>query len=204
MPSAQGVTKNLVFAIVAGAVGSAFQHGYNTGVVNAPQALVEEFINATYSVRFEEPAPHSTVTFIFSILVAVFCVGGVVGAGATAYVAERAGRRGGLLLGCVLVFVAAGLMGLARTARSYEMMVLGRFVIGVNAGLNAGLAPMYLAEISPLHLRGAVGTIYQLVITISILISQVLGLPSLLGTRDRWPYMFGRFYPLATVNIAAV
>lgn len=51
---------------------------------------------------------------------------------------------------------------------------------------------MYLAEISPLHLRGAVGTIYQLVITISILVSQVLGLPQVLGTEDRWPFLFGK------------
>lgn len=70
------------------------------------------------------------------------------------------------------------------------MLILGRFFVGFSSGLNAGLAPMYLTEISPLHLRGAVGTIYQLVVTISILASQILGLPSALGTADRWPALF--------------
>jgi MFS transporter, SP family, solute carrier family 2 (facilitated glucose transporter), member 1 len=58
-------------------------------------------------------------------------------------------------------------------------------------GLNSGLAPMYLTEISPANLRGSTGSFAQLFVTIAILFSQILGLPFLLGTPQRWPCIFG-------------
>ena len=43
-------------------------------------------------------------------------------------------------------------------------------------GLSTVFAPLYLAEISPINLRGSIGTIHQLLLTLGILISEILGL----------------------------
>lgn len=189
-----GLNGRLIFAILAAAVGSAFQHGYNTGVVNAPQKLIESFISNVMSNRSKEDGgsgevSQSSVTLIWSVAVSIFCVGGMIGGSASGLVANRLGRKGGLLLNNIFVFAAALLQGFSKSVSSYEMIIAGRFLIGINSGLNTGLAPMYLAEISPVHLRGAVGTVYQLVLTISILISQILGLNSVLGTETLWPIL---------------
>lgn len=186
----QGLTPTLVLAVLSSAVGSAFQHGYHLGVVNSPQEVLEAFINSTLEERFGEPVSSGAVTLVFSVIVAVFCVGGMVGGLLTACVADRFGRKGGLLLNSGLVFAAAALLTLSKGAGSCELLVAGRFVAGINAGLTAGLAPMYLTEISPVRYRGAAGTIYQLVLTLSILLAQLLGIPQLLGNEEQWPYLF--------------
>lgn len=126
---------------------------------------------------------------IMSWVVSIFCVGGMMGGSMVGFVSGWLGRKGGLLANNILVVIATLLMGLAKMADSYQMLIAGRLVIGINAGLNAGLAPMYLSEISPTSLRGAVGTVYQLIITISILISQVLGMDNVLGTTEGWPLL---------------
>ncbi|XP_066141914.1 solute carrier family 2, facilitated glucose transporter member 3-like isoform X2 [Euwallacea fornicatus] len=182
----EGFNGRLAFAIAASALGSSFQHGYNTGVLNNPQKVIEAWINSTMVNRGQIPSQES-ITLVFSLMVAIFCVGGMIGGAITGFVAERFGRKNGLLLNNILVLLAVIAMSSAKAAASYELIILGRFLIGINSGLNAGLAPMYLAEISPVNLRGAVGTVYQLVITISILIAQIVSLKSVLGTAEHWP-----------------
>lgn len=61
---------------------------------------------------------------------------------------------------------------------------------------------MYLTEISPVHLRGAVGTVYQLIIVIAILIAYVVGFENVLGSDTLWPYVFGKKDRLGTLNIS--
>ena len=115
-------------------MGSSFQHGYNTGVLNAPQNLITAFINSTYYNRFQIIPEKDTVDLIFSIIVSVFCVGGMIGALMTAYIGEKFGRKGGLLINNIFVFIATGFMGFSKTFGSYEMLIIGRFFIGLNSG----------------------------------------------------------------------
>ena len=80
-------------------------------------------------------------------------------------------------------------MGCCKAASSYEMLLIGRTLVGISAGLFTGLAPLYVAEIAPINIRGAMGTVNQLGVTSGILTAMVLGLEEVLGGYDTWPIL---------------
>merc|ERR1712055_842531 len=181
----EGLNPRIGFAIAAGAIGSSFQHGYNTGVLNAPEVMIKQWTKsyvcpdaANETLEILPGDEHSvnnacnvSVTFIWSFVVSIFCIGGMMGGSVVGVVSSRLGRKGGLLLNNILVVISAILMGAAKAAGSYHMLILGRLIIGINAGLNAGLAPMYLAEISPTSLRGALTTtLFPLIIIVIVIV----------------------------------
>jgi len=188
-----GVTYSLVFTILAASFGSGFQHGYNTGVLNEIQNVTMEWIRDCKREGSQAACEFTIVetTYIWAWIVSIFCLGGLVGGLSVGVAASAVGRKRALLGNNVFVFLGGSLMVCARPMAMYALLVFGRFFIGVAAGFAAGLTPMYLAEISPSSVRGAVGAVYQLVITCSILTSQVLGIRDLMGTADLWPTLLG-------------
>lgn len=82
-------------------------------------------------------------------------------------------RRKSMLLNNLLALVGGGLMGLSVVCQSFELVIIGRLVIGVFCGLCTGLTPMYVGEVSPTAVRGAFGTLHQLGVVIGILVAQV-------------------------------
>eukprot|EP00106_Octopus_bimaculoides_P020078 XP_014787520.1 PREDICTED: solute carrier family 2, facilitated glucose transporter member 1-like [Octopus bimaculoides] len=95
-----------------------------------------------------------------------------------------------MLLITVIMFLAAITGGITKAVKAPECLMISRMLVGLHSGVNIGLASLYLAEISPKEIRGAVGTCHQLAITIGILLAQILGLQELMGTPDLWPMLF--------------
>lgn len=87
------VTPSLVFAITIAAIGS-FQFGYNTGVINAPEMIITEFINSTLSQKLGNPPSKELLTTLWSLSVAIFSVGGMLGSFSVGLFVNRFGRYG--------------------------------------------------------------------------------------------------------------
>ncbi|XP_046369787.2 solute carrier family 2, facilitated glucose transporter member 1-like [Haliotis rufescens] len=127
---------------------------------------------------------------LWSSTVAAFVFFGMVGAFLALKVADTVGRKRGMVVITFIMFLAAILGGITVIAKSPECLIVSRVLVGLHSGLNITLVPLYLTEIAPKKIRGAVGTCHQLAITLGILSSQILGMTELFGTVDLWPLLF--------------
>jgi len=165
-----------------------FQFGFNTGVVNAPEAAIKQFINDTYMDRYEEKIEESNLVLIFSLAVNAFVVGGMIGGLSGGWLANKVGRKNGLLYSQALSLTGAILSGCSKPAGAYEMIIVGRLLIGIACGLFTGLAPLYISEVAPLSIRGGMGIFNQLAVVSGIFLGQILGLNGVMGS-DYWPIL---------------
>jgi len=97
--------------------------------------------------------------------VASALLGCAVGAYAAGRIADHWGRIPAMLIGAALFFVSALGSGLAFGVWD---LIFWRLVGGLGIGIASVIAPAYIAEISPKHMRGRLASLQQLAITIGI------------------------------------
>ncbi len=121
----------------------------------------------------------------------VGCVLGVVGVG---FLSDKFGRKRSLLLSATLFSLSA--MG-CTVAIGFMDLVVYRFIGGIGVGVASMLSPMYIAEIAPQQARGKLTSLYQLAITIGILVAfltnaliQGYALKAA-GSQDYFNFIFG-------------
>ena len=145
-----GVPRKVIGLAIAGAVGG-FLFGFDSSVVNgAVDAIKDEF------------ALSEAVT---GFAVAVALLGCAAGAYLAGKVADKYGRIPAMKLGAVLFLVSAVGTGFAFGVWD---LIFWRLVGGLGIGLASVIAPAYISEISPRHVRGRLASLQQLAITTGI------------------------------------
>ncbi|NXP56939.1 GTR5 protein, partial [Chloropsis cyanopogon] len=185
------MTLPLALVALISAFGSSFQYGYNVSVINSPAPYMQDFYNKTYLDRTGAPMDSGFQTLLWSLTVSMFPLGGLFGSLMVWPMVNNCGRKGTLLINNLFSIAAAILMGTSELAKTFEVIILSRVVMGIFAGLASNVVPMFLGEMSPKNLRGAIGVVPQLFITIGILAAQILGLNSILGNAKGWPVLLG-------------
>jgi len=115
-------------------------------------------------------------------------LGAIIGCLIAGAFSDKYGRRAGLLL-------AAAIFGLSSLAMAFspgrDIFIGARCMAGIGVGMASMLSPMYIAEISPAHLRGRMVAINQLTVVLGILITNLVNYNLRNNGDHAWRWMFG-------------
>ncbi len=170
--SSPGAGRRFVYVVAFISALSGLLFGYDTGVISG--AIL--FIRRDFDLS---PAANGLV-------VSAVLLGAVLGAALGGTLADRWGRRRVILLAAVIFALGALGSGLAPGA---AWLVLSRGVLGLGIGVASFVAPLYISEVAPVSVRGALVSLNQLMITIGIVLSYVVDLA--LASAGAWRWMLG-------------
>ncbi|NXD22925.1 GTR5 protein, partial [Spelaeornis formosus] len=128
------------------------------------------------------------ITLMWSFIVSIYSLGGLLGSSSAGYLSVRFGRKKALLFANIPALLGAALMGLSRLCGSFEMIIAGRLFSGVCGGKLAFL-PEYAGEISPKRLHGFTNVISTVFLALGKNVARILGLRELLGSQSLWPVL---------------
>ncbi|KAJ1686297.1 hypothetical protein LUZ63_017687 [Rhynchospora breviuscula] len=149
--------------------------GYHLGVVNCALDYLAKDLGIAEN------------TVLQGWIVSTSLAGATVGSFTGGALADKFGRTRTFILDSIPLAIGAFL---SATSQDVRTMIIGRLLAGVGIGISSALVPLYISEISPTEIRGALGSINQLFICIGILVALVAGLP-LAGNPAWWRSMFG-------------
>ena len=146
--------KTLVAVIATVAATGGLLFGFDTGVISG-------------AIPFFQKAFGITDSWV-EIITTAGLVGAVIGAMSSGRIADIVGRKKVILASAIIFMIGAVWSGMSPGP---VMLVFARLFLGIAIGVSSFAVPLYIAEISPTKSRGTLVSMFQLLITIGIMVS---------------------------------
>ncbi|HEX4101682.1 MAG TPA: sugar porter family MFS transporter, partial [Pseudonocardiaceae bacterium] len=131
-----------------------FLFGFDTAVINGAVDAIQGAFNLSPGLT--------------GFAVSCALLGSALGAWYAGRMADHIGRVRAMVVAAVLFAVSAVGAGLAFSVWS---LIVWRFVGGLGVGMASVIAPAYIAEVAPAHIRGRLGSLQQLAIVSGIFVA---------------------------------
>jgi sugar porter (SP) family MFS transporter len=140
--------------------------GYDSGYINGVNGSAE-FIRL-----IEGPNRDSLQSSHQSLIVSILSAGTFFGAIIAGDVADRIGRKWTVIGGCIIYVIGVIIQMLTGVGGSaLGVIVGGRIIAGIGVGFESAIVILYMSEICPKKVRGALVAGYQFCITIGLLLA---------------------------------
>lgn len=151
--------KNLqVVGISAIAAIGGLLFGFDTGVISGAQPFLQH------------KDGWAVTDSMLELITTSVLVGAIIGALVSGRLSDLYGRKNIIIVTSLIFLAGSVFTGAAPTPAA---LIAGRVVIGLAIGIASFAVPLYISEISPSSIRGALVTLNQLMITIGIVVSYI-------------------------------
>ncbi|KAJ4755834.1 Sugar transporter [Rhynchospora pubera] len=165
-------TKYAVVSAIIASIASLLL-GYNIGVMSGAQIFIKDDLDLT-----------DTEIEILTGIMNLYSLAGSLTAGWTS---DSIGRRNTLTLTAIIYFVGPLIISFSN---NYFWIMVGRFVTGIGIGYSV-IVPVYIAEVSPVTMRGFLTSLAELAVNIGLLLGYISNfLLADLSVHLSWRLMF--------------
>ncbi|MCA1729607.1 MAG: sugar porter family MFS transporter [Actinobacteria bacterium] len=170
-PFPSGYNRYVYIAATTCALGGLL-FGYDTGIISGALLFIKKDLGLS--------------AFLQSAVVSAILVGAIVGAGTSGPLADRFGRRKMTIVAAVVFIIGA--LGSA-FAPNVTLLIIARVILGLSVGSSTIFVPAYISELAPTELRGTLTSLFQLAITIGIVVAYLVNYA--LSGAGAWRWMLG-------------
>ena len=142
--------------------------GYDSGYINGVSGA-KIFIEAVEGVGADKLSSSNN-----SLIVSILSLGTFMGAIIAGDFAEWIGRKWTVILGCVIYALGVVIQMITSPTHAMGPIVAGRVIAGLGVGFESAIVILYMSEICPRKVRGALVSAYQFCITIGIMLASVV------------------------------
>ncbi|KAI1215077.1 general substrate transporter [Annulohypoxylon truncatum] len=146
--------------------------GYDSGYISGVMGM-DYFIH-----QIEGPDATVLTSTHKSLITSILSAGTFFGALMAGDIADWTGRRTTIIGGCVVFLVGTALQ---TASAGLGLIVAGRLVAGFGVGAVSAILILYMSEIAPRKVRGALVSGYQFCVTVGLLLASAIDY----GTQDR-------------------
>ncbi|PQQ12913.1 sugar transport protein 10-like [Prunus yedoensis var. nudiflora] len=169
-----GVTVFVVFTCLAAAMGGLL-FGYDLGIsggVTSMESFLSKFFPSVYHKMKNESGGQNQYCKFDSQLLTLFTsclyIAALVASFFASSVTRKFGRKISMFVAGLVFLMGSVLNGVAN---NIVLLIIGRLLLGIGVGFANQSVPVYLAEMAPTKIRGALNMGFQMAITIGILVA---------------------------------